>query len=373
MDKRIFTYNQFLNESTYSPLETYKVLVYNLTRAFNILAYLENIAKPGGDNREWDLLTSKVVKEKDPVEKFDILIEYASKKHRDLTQYAKERAKDFEGKFGFVIFDVALLSERIPDVIKNLKQASALLTKDLSSEKIETRANLIDQSLPKERNFVFESLNYWIISESVQTKNPPYDSDIITLIDRISANIVAFRGIARSIVTVYPQSKDYTENVVSQYLDPQEKKLNELIDLKGVYSDKALPKSVIQAYEQRGWRIKNAAEKSAVDLYLELEKVSAAVVKAGEMIRQASSKIGDSLSSNDAASQWISAAKEMLDKIEDQIRKKEEMEDKNRRRRSMLPTPDEETPQNNQSTEEGGSRSISDEMNRLRIILGSRQ
>lgn len=368
----IFTYYQFVNESVYSPLDSYKSLTLTLARAFSILFYLENIANPNLDNREWNLLLSKVKGERDLDPKFDLLVQYATKKHTELKQYARQRSKEMEGKFGYFAFDVAVLSERIPDVIKNLKQASDLLTANLSKEKIETRSKLIDEALPKEREYVLESIRNTALYESNETRNPPFESDILILVDQISANIISIRTVARSIISVYPDSSGYVKNVVSQYLDPQEEKLRTLTDLKGSYSDKAIPKSVIKAYEQRGWRIKNSAEKSAVDLFIELEKLAEEVSKAGDMVRQASQKVSDSLSSNDAAGQWISAANEMLDKIEDQIQRKEEMEKKNRRRRSMLPTPDEETPKTD-SIQPPDQRSITDEMNRLRDILGNRR
>lgn len=362
---RILTYNQFVNEgSTYSPLDTYKALAFTTARAFNILSYLETIASVSTNNREWLSFLTKVRKEKDLDKKFELLETYTREKAGELKAYTNKRFSGNTGYYGN-IFDVSILSEKIPDVIRNLKQASDLLIKDLSAAKIAARAKLIDDALPTERGLTLESL-----SQLNEGKVPPYDSDILNLIDRISGDIVTLRGVARSIIQVYPESKSYTEGIVQRYLDPAEDELNDIISRKEDVSDKPLSKSLIKAYKSDGWDIKSASDKAMVDLFVDLTALKDEVNEAGDLIRKASNKVTAALSGSDAATQWIEAANSMLDTIEAEIQKKEDAEEMRRKRSSMLPVSDNE-PTRSTSTEP--RRSTTEEIERLRSIIRGRR
>jgi hypothetical protein len=361
----LLTYRQFINEAEeYSPVEAYKPIATALSRAFNILFYLESIATPDVNERKWSLFSSKLKKVDNLDDKFEIIRDYMEEKHLELKTYTSSR---FTGKTGYYgrVFDVGLLSERLPNVIDNLKQASDLLTKSLSSKDKKARLDILNTGIPEKRENIFES--YLPLLEN---RKAPYDSDIIKLIQNIEGKLASLTMLTNSLVTVYPDSKEYTQNVANAYLEPIRRDLKKIIERKENISTGKLPRTTIKAYRRDGWDISTSAEKSAVDLFTELEELIDKINVAGDKIRKASKKVEATLLSGNAAQEWINSANAMLDAIEDQIRDKEETERLRKRRASMLPVSDDE----NSSTPSGGESEWDGlkDIERLKTIIRGR-
>lgn len=360
---KLLTYKQFINEAEeYSPAEAYKPIATALSRAFNILFYLESIATPEMNERKWSLFSSKLKKVNNLDDKFEIIRDYMEEKHTELKSYTSSR---FHGKTGYYgrVFDVGLLSERLPDVVDNLKQASDLLTKSLSTKDKKERLDILNTGIPSKRENVFES--YLPLLEN---RKAPYDSEIIKLIQSVEGKLASLTMVTNSLIEVYPNSKEYTQNVANAYLEPIRKDLKKIIERKENISAGKLPRTTIKAYRRDGWDISTSAEKSAVDLFTELEELISRINVAGDKIRKASKKVEATLLSGNAAQEWINSANAMLDAIEDQIAEKEETERLKKRRSSMLPVSDDSDEKEGASTEWDGMK----DMERLKEIIRGR-
>lgn len=339
--KKIKLFREYINEANetgskgakvYSPLEDYKVLAFEVSRAFSLLTYFVSLIEKNVNPDDFRRLSYKLNSEKDYNKKWDFLLKTAKSIQSQLSSYSSDRFSKGDinlGKF----FDVGQESKIIPVALEKLKTASDILVSGMDKAKIDQRLELLDQAFPKEPFKVTGSLVS--VSEGLQLRTPT-ETEVLRFADMMASEIVSMRLLAKSMRDLFPKSESYIDGVVSTHIDPVSDKINDVLTLEFPEDSVKVPRTVSKSYEGRGWLISTAKDKLLVDTYESLETLRKGLKEAETKIRKAKDNIIDSLGSQSQATEYIQAATRMLDEVESVILGKHQKEELERRGSLMI-------------------------------------
>ena len=339
--KKIKLFREYINEANetgskgakvYSPIDDYKVLAFEVSRAFSLLTYFVSLIEKNVNPDDFRRLSYKLNSEKDYNKKWDFLLKTAKSIQSQLSSYSSDRFSKGDinlGKF----FDVGQESKIIPVALEKLKTASDILVSGMDKAKIDQRLELLDQAFPKEPFKVTGSLVS--VSEGLQLRTPT-ETEVLRFADMMASEIVSMRLLAKSMRDLFPKSESYIDGVVSTHIDPVSDKINDVLTLEFPDDSVKVPRTVSKSYEGRGWLISTAKDKLLVDTYESLETLRKGLKEAEIKIRKAKDNIIDSLGSQSQATEYIQAATRMLDGVESVILGKHQKEELARRGSLMI-------------------------------------
>jgi hypothetical protein len=339
--KKIKLFREYINEANetgskgakvYSPIDDYKVLAFEVSRAFSLLTYFVSLIEKNVNPDDFRRLSYKLNSEKDYNKKWDFLLKTAKSIQSQLSSYSSDRFSKGDinlGKF----FDVGQESKIIPVALEKLKTASDILVSGMDKAKIDQRLELLDQAFPKEPFKVTGSLVS--VSEGLQLRTPT-ETEVLRFADMMASEIVSMRLLAKSMRDLFPKSESYIDGVVSTHIDPVSDKINDVLTLEFPDDSVKVPRTVSKSYEGRGWLISTAKDKLLVDTYESLETLRKGLKEAEIKIRKAKDNIIDSLGSQSQATEYIQAATRMLDEVESVILGKHQKEELARRGSLMI-------------------------------------
>jgi len=337
--KKIKLFQEYIKEAkeaevksakVYSPLDDYKILAFEVSRAFSLLTYFVALIEKNVNPDDFRRLAYKLDSQKGYDEKWDFLIKTAKSIQSQLSSYSTERFSKGDinlGKF----FDVGQESKIIPVALEKLKAASDILVSGMDQNKIDQRLELLDQAFPKEPFKVTGSL----ISESLQLRTPT-ETEVLRFADMLASEVVSMKSLARSMRDLFPKSESYIDGVTTTYLTPVSDKIDEVLSMEFPEDSTKVPRTVSKSYEGRGWIIATAKDKLLVDTYESLEALKKSLKEAEIKIRKGKDNIIDSLGSQSQAADFIETATRMLDDVESVITIKHQKEELERRGNLMI-------------------------------------
>jgi hypothetical protein len=306
-------------------VKVYSLIADGVSRAYGLLGYFINIAQKKIDPSDWEMFSNSIKKQKTYEGKWKQIISISKRLVQALAEYSASENKGKEFKV-VGIYDLGDESKPIPAALEKLKSASDILTNNLEDSEKMKLLSLIDKAVSSIKPFqigVNESISFIGNINEAEGKKAPTPTEVLMLADNLRANVINLKQTINNLSNLFPDSQLSGLKTMQKELDPMLQELERILtkDFEPL-KDEKLSSSVRKFYTNKGWDIRTSLEQYMVEASEKLKSFNVELGKKAETVDNFRSGVIREYEPASNIKQFIDTANDILEKIEDSIRKR---------------------------------------------------